>query len=336
MENSRSFENGLDVIKDPHNRRLFVQGPPEELNQTIYRTSRESTASFIDDDDDEFDRTGSGRAEHQDDNEENWKKCDRLEIRFSHPPAAGSGFLFGTDKNKCDVVLPALHVRSNRRRPSQTPEFAISRKHFYITFDDQHRLIIRDCSSRGTIVTYNGQGGKKRRHFTWIIGGDQFPDKTETIMIEIHKHLKFQIIVMMPKNARTRRKNIDRMMQDTAASLYEFGGLGIESTVSTAVPSGAQTPHTDPILIQRQQIGKGAFSRVHLVWDVSTGLQYAAKEFNDIQKSDWQREAALLMRCQHVSVCDQPQNYHKLMPRTKGPYCSHRIPSGEIVSSARP
>jgi hypothetical protein len=71
-----------------------------------------------------------------------------LELTFNHGPKASKGFVIGTDPNSCDIVLPKL------------PH--ISRFHCAVTFDTQRRLILRDLSSNGTIVTYDDKGGESR------------------------------------------------------------------------------------------------------------------------------------------------------------------------------
>lgn len=56
---------------------------------------------------------------------------NRLQLTFSYGPKAGPRFLLRTDPNSCDIVLP--------RRPG------ISRRHYYLTFDLERRLTVRDC-----------------------------------------------------------------------------------------------------------------------------------------------------------------------------------------------
>ncbi|KAF2193574.1 hypothetical protein K469DRAFT_691126 [Zopfia rhizophila CBS 207.26] len=107
---------------------------------------------------------------------------DGLQLTFSHGPKGDKGFAFGINQNKCDIVLPKLA--------------GIKKLHGYFTYDDENRFIWRDSLTHGTIVTYDGKGGERRRKFTWILGGDEVPDKKiEEIVIELHEHLKFQIVV---------------------------------------------------------------------------------------------------------------------------------------------
>ncbi|TID25927.1 serine/threonine protein kinase [Venturia nashicola] len=53
-------------------------------------------------------------------------------------------------------------------------------------------LILRDQSTRGTMVTYDEMDDKPRQGMTWILSGNPVPDSTDCIVIQINKLLKFQ------------------------------------------------------------------------------------------------------------------------------------------------
>lgn len=108
-------------------------------------------------------------------------KAAGLQLSFSHGPKGPLGFMLGRDARRCDIVLPPL------------PD--ISRQHCYITFDYLRRLIVKDISSNGTTVTYNGMGGEPRRDYTWIIGGDEIADGASEIVLHINHRLRFLIVV---------------------------------------------------------------------------------------------------------------------------------------------
>jgi serine/threonine-protein kinase Chk2 len=145
--------------------------PPIQQREKAHqsRSSRESTESREDSD--------------------NTDTLPYLELRFSDPPRTSSGLVFGTDTNICDVVLP--NVKG----------MGISKRHFALTYKNQFadgcsRLIVRDLGSRhGTIVTYDGKGGTPRSEFDWIIDGFRLPNETETLIVQLHETLMFQIIV---------------------------------------------------------------------------------------------------------------------------------------------
>jgi hypothetical protein len=282
------YELALEkVVKNPENSSRHIE-PLKKRPELPMRGSRETTAPL---------------DEYKQDNTPSWHYSEGLQLTFSHGLKGGSGIVLGTDPNSCDIVLPAL------------PH--ISRRHCYLTFNEQRRLAVRDCSRHGTIVTYDGKGGekrrliveydragreKKRREFTWIIGGHRVPDHTETIVIQLHEDLKFQIVVSKPAFIDAYLDNVDKFLKEAASNAeMPFGALGIQSTISTVAASGTHTPKHDPILLQQGILGKGTFSVVSRVWDVSNGLEYASKKFHNLKISDWKEEAALMKQTSHVS-----------------------------------
>jgi serine/threonine-protein kinase Chk2 len=226
-----------------------------------------------------------------------------LRLTFTSELKCGKGLMFGTDPN-CDIVLPNLkHV---------------SKRHCYLTFDEQRRLVLRDCSSRGTIVKYDEAGGELRRSvvikdregretchdFTWILSGHPFLDRTQRIYIEIHG-IDFEIVV--PKdmsNTHLYRANVDRFLQEVKTSdELPIGRLGVQSTSSTARHSGAHTPNQGPLRLKQATLGKGTFAVVKCYWDVSTGVEYAYKEPCNKKKFDrkmWEKEANIMSQVSHV------------------------------------
>lgn len=63
--------------------------------------------------------------------------------------------IFGSDPDRCDVLLA-----------SKRGDFMISGLHFYVVFDDNQQLLIKDVSTYGLVVSYNGQAKDERRgHF---------------------------------------------------------------------------------------------------------------------------------------------------------------------------
>ncbi|KAF4618138.1 hypothetical protein G7Y89_g14971 [Cudoniella acicularis] len=189
----------LDAICMRENGGRYV--PPQE---ELECDSRESTVSI----------------QHEDDPSSDTESYPQLQLAFNPGPKAGQGFLFGTDKNCCDIVLPRLNE--------------ISRRHCYLTFDAERRLILRDISTRGTIVTYDGKGGERRRHFTWILSGDQVSE-VKKIVIQIQK-IQFQIVISKHEaHSDQYVDNVDRfLLQGNADDELPFGALGIQSGSSTA------------------------------------------------------------------------------------------------------
>lgn len=109
----------------------------------------------------------------------NYTSHQRLQLTFNHGPKSRQDFVIGSNRDYCDIVLPSLQK--------------ISRRHCSITFDAERPLILRDFSTNGTTVTYDGHGKERRTDFTWILSGKSLTG-VEKIVIQIHK-IKFQIIV---------------------------------------------------------------------------------------------------------------------------------------------
>lgn len=261
----------LRALNIPHNSSRLVDAE-NTLPELDGRDSRESTAPPDD----------SGA------NIKHVRYSEGLQLLFTHGPKSVPGFVLGTDANSCDIVLPRLK--------------GISRRHCYLTFDAERRLILRDCSTNGTIVEYNGKGGEKRSHFTWILRGHEIPDKTKTIVIQIHAALSLQIVVAQPTYPDIYYENVDVFLEQTAASAsLPFGALGIQSAASTVAPSETHTPSQGRILLEQETLGRGSFAVVTRVWDVSTGFEYASKKFINHETSAWKMEASLMRQSPHVS-----------------------------------
>lgn len=227
----------------------------------------ESTVPVTDDDDDDDD-SSSGPF---------------LPLTFDLGPRSGIGFMFGRDRDYCDILLPT----QNRR---------VSGRHCCITFDEQQQLVLRDFSTHGTKVTYNGQGAEKRRGFTWLLNHENLEQGTK-IVINI-QGIRFRITT--PKHETTcqplYKANVEQfLLQARIDDELPLSGLGIQSTSTTAYHSGADTPQAR-ILINRGQLGEGSYSTVERVWDVGTGQLYALKKIKNSDQFDWKRETKILRR----------------------------------------
>ncbi|EER41982.1 conserved hypothetical protein [Histoplasma capsulatum H143] len=220
-----------------------------------------------------------------------------LQLTFNHRPKGNEGFCLGRDKSKCDIFLPTLQY-----------SYPISARHCYLTFDNQNRLILRDQSSHGTTVLYDGKGGEKRRNFTWILGGHSVPDEIEQIVIRFHSLLQFQIIVFKARADPAQYiSKIEKFRMETTASPEPYiGGLGLQSQTITAPISGAQSPPQNPIFLKREKLGSGGFGVVTRRWDVSTGVEYACKKPHGILSEEeqlaWGKEIHIMSLVKHKNI----------------------------------
>ncbi|KAL8646622.1 MAG: hypothetical protein Q9210_006033 [Variospora velana] len=89
-----------------------------------------------------------------------YETAHRIQLRFDGPPKdPASGFAFGTDPQRSDVLLNYRGVVPG-----------VSGHHFNITFNEGGHLILKGLSTRGTSVSYDGQAEDTVRHrFTWML-----------------------------------------------------------------------------------------------------------------------------------------------------------------------
>lgn len=280
----------LDVISNSDNALLYIF--PQKEREVNCR-SRESTASLS------REETGP-----------DYGCYPSLQLTFNPEPKSTRGFIFGTDRNCCDIIFPQLRY--------------ISRRHCSITFDEKRRLVLHDLSRHGTIVTYDGKGGEKRRNFTWILSGDEALPESK-IILQI-QDIRFHLIVSRPKMHQDLYiANVDRFLQAARGTNEpSFGPFGIHSTKSTASQSGTQTPQA-PIYIFQEELGRGGFSIVNRIWDVSTGSLYASKEFRNINGFDWELEVSNTRKASLISPVSKEIPFFRAgLPahRLLGIYCT--------------
>jgi hypothetical protein len=157
-----------------------------------------------------------------------------LKLTFDNGPKGEHGFIFGTDAEVCDIVLPNLP--------------GVSRQHCYISFDDQQRLILKDISRRGTAVWYDGSSTGDRPQGSWMLGNggtSGFPERVKKIVLDIQS-IRFQIVVKEPSadlEAYTRRvddflKATTARQESTIASLVDLDPQPVFIKYRLAVEDG--------------------------------------------------------------------------------------------------
>jgi serine/threonine protein kinase len=210
----------------------------------------------------------------------------RIRLSFDQETRVKGRVTFGSDPNRCDVLL------ASRRGQHYT-----SGLHFYVTFDDQQRPVIKDVSTNGLRVSYDGQAKYERRdHFQWII----FP-KFETITVVLRKQgLAFDI--HLPKHYKTHprkyKDNVKSFMTDAPQEhLVVFNNLALRSQDTSLAPSEILSPSKRPIYLEYTKLGHGAYGQVYKVVDASTGFEYAGKEFFSMK--GW-KEIEIMRRLRHV------------------------------------
>ena len=230
----------------------------------------------------------------------------RLQLTFGKKPKDPTkGYCFGTNLEKCDVLL------------GQRGEHGISGLHFYITFDDifddGKHLILRDLSTNGMAVSYSGQASEEvRHHSTWILDLEKEEGKWK---IEVHvRGLEFGVELASHETCKAEYdKEVMDFLEYSRTALPMVDGLGLDSYRTTA----QLTPKQYPIYIRERNLGRGSFGQVDKIINVSTGATYARKEFYEPQwgkdkecrrqqREDWlnkvRREIRIMEENPHVSI----------------------------------
>lgn len=251
-----------------------------------------------------------------------WAEADRhafthrLQLTFDQEPRDfASGYSFGSDAKRCDVLLGQEGTRG------------ISGLHFCVTYNEQMRLVLKASSTQGTAVSYSGQASAQpRRQFVWVLDLIKTDGKWE---IKVHlpreRDLVFRIELATRELCQLQfQQNVHHYIQKVRAALPFFDVLDINSNLTTVPPSEPHSPRSRPIYVADKYIGSGSFGTVALVYNVSTGHPYACKQFRkpaeklrpgetrEQQLVEWsenaRREVRIMREYPHVSK-------HDLAPR---------------------
>ena len=202
---------------------------------------------------------------------------------------------FGSVPKDVDILLASKRRQHN-----------LSGVHFYITFDAQYRLVIKDDSSGGTIVSYGNQARDQRRHhFSWTLLR-KHGEITITIL-QRKKETKLAFRIHFPYRDRlceeqyhVKAAEFMANAQGARGVLSALDRLALPSCDTSIAPSEALSPKQRPVYLDGEPLGEGAFARVFRVVDVSTCHEYAAKEF--FRQEGWLREVNLLRNIRHVRL----------------------------------
>lgn len=187
---------------------------------------------------------------------------------------------------------------------------SVSAYHFALTFDADYHLIVQDLGSTcGTTVRYDDMERGRWRGYDWIVGGCDFLQKVNSIVVKVSQFLQFRLVV--PRHdvgSKSYRDKVDRFRAGTtdAEQVLDLGRVGPLSRVDTTAPSGARTPASGPgkPVTVYKELGAGGFGVVYHVWNVSTGEQYAHKRPRKDSRHDlaqWEKEIVIMERINHVS-----------------------------------
>lgn len=246
--------------------------PTEGFNDEPLISSREATPAYA-------------MPQEDDSPGDEYEKSYRLLLDFDKPPKNPSkGYAFGTDQQKCDVLLGSRGARG------------ISGVHFHILFDvvnKKTRFVLRDSSTNGTAVSYDGQAREEVRHqFTWILDLEKHEvkhRKSKKWEIEVLvRGLIFKIKLASHRTCEAEYQGeVEKFLKISRIANPSLGDLSIVSHTTEVAPSQSRTPRQRPVYISEGSLGKGSFGQVDRVIDVSTGAIYARKTFFE---PSWERD----------------------------------------------
>lgn len=206
------------------------------------------------------------------------------------------GITFGSDPNICDVLLTYPGITG------------ISGLHFFITFDREGHLYLRDESSHGMAVSYDGQAkAQVRRHFTWRLDLRKSNGRMWSPEVHVPSHRGLSFKIRLPMRHQDYLTRVSRFLEKGGDPSASLGGLDI-------LNPGTQPPRLDSHLSQRvvfvhgDRLGGGGFSSVYRLIDSSNGFVYVGKYFHQSKGQHrlvWletiRRQVQIMKNISHVS-----------------------------------
>lgn len=183
------------------------------------------------------------------------------------PKDITEGFMFGKNKHFCDIYCGEW-----------SKAFNISGRAFSITIDKKGQVVLKYLTPKSEIsVQYGDQQPGVRTLSTWIL----FPDCEKGIVVEVADQLRFRVIVPYHNFfGGDYRQACLEYVTNVESAVASIPILTTNSQPVTMDPSRMPTPNTKPFYYRERVLGRGSSGTVYLVRDVSTGEEYAGKEFH--------------------------------------------------------
>lgn len=189
---------------------------------------------------------------------------------YNRPKDITKGWVFGSDKDACDIYCGEFDKYNN---------YNIGRQTFSITLNTQRQVILKHLrDTNRTQVQYNSQDGGAREEFVWTM----LPYCPKIYVISA-KQLRFQVEVLQ------REAQTDSCLASRSRFLMDVWP-----------PTPKIESPVQPFYYVRKDrpLGSGAFGKVYIVVDVSTGIEYAGKTFHG---EVYPSEVMILANQNHVS-----------------------------------
>lgn len=198
----------------------------------------------------------------------------RLVLRFSDCLInVADGIMFGKSEKSSDILMQCPGV------------LGVSRRHFAIVVKEDGAWYLEDFfSTFGTAVSYDGKAARhKRTHERWIIAHPPKTPKQWDELIVYAGDVAFRIDFPNQEAGRPiYQANLEAFIRKCRTALPAVGVLGLESQHTTVAPSQIASPDRSrqPIYIDYEEVGRGAFAAVLKVMSSRDGLFYAMKKFS--------------------------------------------------------
>lgn len=242
-------------------------------------------------------------------NHDRYLPADSLEDEFieysSREPARSSSASFGSrlqlifDKRPRDINHEFVFESDSRIFDVLLSEKAdeFSDCHFCIAFNEKGKVVLRNMYNRVASVSYNGEEASERNHFTWILF-----DTYKNIIVTIAKeNLNFKVV--WPDKDRECKDiyeaHRNKYLEKIRDAMPWFDQLDVQSQQITAQVTQQHSSRQQPIYLLKKELGSGTSGTVYKTVGVSTGCQYATKEFH---RFDWKREVEILRLISRVST----------------------------------
>lgn len=238
-------EKTRNAWKDPHNASFYVP------------------ASFI-------------ASEHREDSSPD-SEVDDIELPDSEPEIRltfkdfpkdiSEGFMFGQDKDSCDIYCGCSEALN------------VSRHVFSITINKKGQVVLKHLTPKTRIsVQYGDQEPGIRYLSTWIL----FPECDEGITIKLAGQLRFRVFVPTHETYPEEYKQACvEYVTNGEDAVRAIPILPTHSQPMTMDPGRMPTPNQKPFYYRctKKKLGCGNYGKAYLVYDASTGEEYAGKEF---------------------------------------------------------
>ncbi|KAL2036946.1 hypothetical protein N7G274_010371 [Stereocaulon virgatum] len=243
-------------------------------------------------------------------NEENVDEDEEAALRFTFdnmPKDIRLGFGVGCDPRLSDVFCGY-----------QEEHYLIAALTSIFTFDERGRLFYQhvtdQCSSK---VQYDHQPVNPRTHFKWYL-----MEECDHLQITIAK--KFQFLVKLPQHGDNRaeyRRNVASFLQKRRDASRSFETSTLSAPSTSASPMHTTSSDGNKPYYFRcpgRELGRGAYGRVFVVKDVSSGRRLAAKT---LKNSNPSREAKLLRSLSHENIVRYVGQPSEVKPMLVMEYC---------------